>query len=162
MKKEEFEEDMLLLKTKAPHIYNDIAYITSPFYRLFNELDIAKTQLLQNNYDLTVSELEIIISLFYSGGETHTLSPTKLMERIQFSSGGMTKILKKLEKKELVSRLVNSSDARSKLVKLTKKGVRLAQEGLRDVLLLEANHFSHLSEEEKKQLSALLLKSLRG
>lgn len=162
MKKEEFEQDMLLLKTKAPHIYNDVAYITSPFYRLFNELDIAKTQLLQKNYDLMVSELEIITSLFYSGGETYTLSPTKLTERIQFSSGGMTKILKKLEKKELICRLANKNDARSKLVQLTKEGVRLAQEGLKDVLLFEANHFSHLNKEEKKQLSMLLLKSLKS
>lgn len=162
MKKEEFEEDMLLLKTKARHIYNDVAYITSPFYRLFNELDIAKTQLLQNNYDLMVSELEIITSLFYSGGETYTLSPTKLMERIQFSSGGMTKILKKLEKKELVFRLINSNDARSKLVKLTREGARLAQEGLRDVLLFEEHYFSHLTQKEQKQLSKLLLKALKA
>jgi len=162
MKKEEFEEDVLLLKTKTPNIYNDIMYVVSPFYRVFNELDIAKTQLLQKSYGLLVSELEIITSLFYSGGEAYTLSPTKLMERIQFSSGGMTKVLKKLEKKKLVCRLVSNNDARSKLVKLTKEGVRLAQDGLRDVLLFEEHYFSCLSEEEKKQLSTLLLKSLKN
>ena len=161
MKKEEFEKDMLLLKTKVPNVYNDIACVMSPFYRLFNELDIAKTELLQEKYNLSVSELEIITSLFYSGGETHTLTPTKLTQRIQFSSGGMTKILKKLESKKLVYRVENRKDARSRLVKLSKEGIRLAQEGLKDVLAFEEDYFSILTTQEKKQLSKLLLKSLK-
>ncbi len=162
MKKEEFKKDMILLKEKAPHVYNDVVYITSPFYRVYNELYGLTIQLLDKDYNLTMNELDIITSLFYSGDENYALSPTKLTERLLFSSGGMTKILKKLETKKLVTREENENDGRSKLVQLTEKGLELAQEGLKNLFLFEEKYFANLNNEEQKQLSTLLLKSLKA
>ena len=161
MKKEEFEKDIQLLKNKAPSVFHDIVYVTNPFFRLYNELHGMNAEFLQKQFNITMSELDIITSLFYSGGESYTLSPTRLMERILFSSGGMTKILKKLESKNLILRLENPDDGRSKLVQLNEKGIALAQEGLKSLLRFEAEYFSDLNESEQAELSRLLLKTLK-
>lgn len=161
MKKEEFEKDIQLLKEKAPNVFHDIAYVTNPFFRLYTEIHAKNAEFLQKRFGITMSELDIMTSLFYSGAESCTLSPTQLMERILFSSGGMTKILKKLESKNLITRLENPDDGRSKLVQLNETGIALAQEGLKNLLRFEAEYFSDLNENEQAELSRLLLKSLK-
>ncbi|MFT7004604.1 MAG: DNA-binding MarR family transcriptional regulator [Sulfurimonas sp.] len=161
MKKDEFEKDIKLIKDKTPKVYNDIVRITSPFYRVYTELNTISMQFLQNHHDISPSELDILTSLLYSGGDEYTLSPTSLMQRIIFSSGGMTKILKKMQSKGLIKRLDNIEDGRSKLVQLTQEGKQTTQIALEKLLLLEADYFSSLNANEKEELSRLLLECMK-
>lgn len=161
MKKEEFKNDIKLLKEKAPHVYNDVARVSNPLYRLHGELYSMDIEFLKKTHNLLMSELDIISSLFYSGGDDYILSPTQLKERLLFTSGGMTKVLKKLKSMDLISRIDNKDDARSKLVQLTKKGSDLAQVALKDILLLENEYFSVLNKKEQEELSKLLLKCIK-
>ncbi|MCK8045456.1 MarR family transcriptional regulator [Shewanella sp. 1CM18E] len=58
----------------------------------------------------------------------HVLSPTELYQSMLFSSGGLTKVLNRLHKMELIERLDNPEDKRSKLVKLSSTGKELVEE----------------------------------
>lgn len=78
---------------------------------LFNE----NNQSLQEKYDLTLSEGDVLFSLYFNG---KVLSPTNLYKATVLTSGGMTKILKKLQDKKLISRIPAKEDKRSMLVKI--------------------------------------------
>jgi len=85
----------------------------------------------------------------------HCLSPTRLYDEVQASSGGMSKMLAGLEASGDVVRVDNPGDRRSRLVRLTEPGkariTELARElGEVNTALLE----EVLSADEQAQLAA--------
>ena len=91
----------------------------------------------------------------------HVMTPTSLHETLVLSPGGMTKILKQLEAKGLVSRSADKSDKRRSLVQLTHAGnskITEVQQAVRefDAALLERT----LSAREQQRLAQLLRKLL--
>ena len=70
------------------HIYNE----SESFYK--------------TSYDLLHSDIDVLAALYFSN-ENHSLSPTELYDATIFSSGGITKVLKKLEDIEFITRDVS-------------------------------------------------------
>ena len=74
----------------------------------------------------------------------------------------MTHRMTQLETKELIERVANEHDARSKLVKLTKKGEALVSRAVDEHVENELDILSNLDESEQKSLDnslkALLIK----
>jgi len=126
-----------------------------PVSVLYKHLFQHNNQLLQSKYDLNHSELDVLGALCYSG---KILSPTQLAESTIFSSGGMTKVLKKLEDKKLISRIACKNDKRSMLVKIEKKGDDLVEDCLVDIAKFEDTIFDVLDAEEKKVLKKIFHK----
>lgn len=152
----------LRLDNKDKGICNsDIGYVTLPLIILTQKLLTDISKLLDEKFNLSNSELDVLASLHSAQDEDHTLTPTQLYERLFFSSGGMTKVLKKLETKEFIIRLENKEDKRSKLVQLTTSGKEILKIALVDVTKCEETIFSNVDTNEKKQLSDLLFKSLK-
>jgi len=141
---------------------SDIGYVTLPLIMLSQKLLTRIGDLLDTKYSISNSELDVLASLHSAYDEDHTLSPTKLYERLFFSSGGMTKVLRKLEQKEYIIRLDNKEDKRSKLVKLTPSGKDILEKSLADVIELEEAIFAHVKSDERQILSDLLFKALDG
>ena len=139
---------------------SDIGYVTLPMLMLSEKLLAKIATLLEEKYSMSNSQLDVLASLHSANEENYTLSPTKLYERLFFSSGGMTKVLKKLEKKEFINRLDNIEDKRSKLVQLTQTGREILEKSLADVIELEELMFASLNTEDRKYLSSLLFKVL--
>ena len=139
---------------------SEIGHVTLPLLLLSQNIFAKMDKLLETKYQLTHSELDVLASLQSSTETKHTLSPTKLYERLLFSSGGMTKVLKKLEQKKFIIRLDNKEDKRSKLVKLTKTGFEILNASLTDVIKMKEKMFSHLNKEDKQSLSNLLFLAL--
>lgn len=75
-------------------------------------------------FEITMGEYGVLAALRRSGAP-YQLSPTSLHTRLQRSSGGMTKMLKNLERLELVVRAPDPTDGRGSVVSLTRKGRRL-------------------------------------
>lgn len=71
-----------------------------PFFILHKKIFEGGNEILINKFGLNQTELDVLGALYYLGGDDFTLSPTKLYEKLLFSSGGMTKVLKKLEEKK--------------------------------------------------------------
>ncbi|MEA3369888.1 MAG: MarR family transcriptional regulator [Campylobacterota bacterium] len=111
--------------------------------------------LLQVKYDLNSSEFDVLASLLYNG---KIMSPTALYEATIFSSGGMTKILKKLKDKELITRVSSKEDKRSMLVKIEPKGEMLVEACIKDIIDIDNDIFSVLDKNDKESLKLILKK----
>ena len=111
-------------------------------------------------FDLTTIEF-VKLRVLRREPPPHVMTPSGLHETLVLSAGGMTKILKQLEAKGLVSRRADTADRRSNLVALTPRGqaaIESAQSAVRefDFALLERT----LSGREQQRLAQLLRKLL--
>src|SRR5262245_43655454 len=75
-------------------------------------------------FDLTAGDYGVL-AMLRRAGEPYALNPSQLYGRLQRSSGGMTKILKRLEDGGLVKRSPDPADGRGSRVSLTKPGLEL-------------------------------------
>ncbi|MGE4473234.1 MAG: MarR family winged helix-turn-helix transcriptional regulator [Sulfuricurvum sp.] len=92
------------------------------------------------------SDSDVLASLFFNN---NVLSPTQLYEAMLFSSGGMTKVLKRLEEKGLISRIPSLDDRRSLLVQLEDKGKILIKTVLLEIAEYQSQLLGMLEEDEK-------------
>jgi len=68
-----------------------------------------------------------VLRLLWLSGPPYRMSPTELSEIVVRSTGGMTQILDRLERAELVARAADPSDRRKVIVALTTSGRRTAE-----------------------------------
>ena len=78
-------------------------------------------------YQLTPNDYMVLATL-QRAGPPYELSPSDLYTALERSSGGMTKMLKRLEKLGLIRRTPALNDGRSRLVALTDEGFELQDE----------------------------------
>jgi DNA-binding MarR family transcriptional regulator len=91
-------------------------------------------------YGLRSGDYSVLAALRRSG-QPYRLSPSELYNVLECSSGGMTKMLKRLEARGLIERVPDPSDGRSNPVSLTSEGRRFERKvfdtllaGTRDLL----------------------------
>ncbi|WP_419766402.1 MAG: MarR family winged helix-turn-helix transcriptional regulator [Arcobacter sp.] len=149
-------------KKRSPSTYNENINITLPLYIIHQKIFSGISQIQEKRHGITNIELDVLASLVMGGGDDYTLSPTQLYDRLLFSSGGMTKVLKRLEDKGYIIRLENSGDKRSKLVRLTSKGKETSTRVLKDVIAYETKYFDCLDKDEKENFKNLLFKVLEN
>lgn len=77
-------------------------------------------------FELTPSDYGVLAAL-RRAGQPYALKPTQLYSRLRRSSGGMTKILKRLEESELIERTPDPDDGRGSRVTLTPRGHSLQE-----------------------------------
>ncbi len=112
-------------------------------------------------FDISVFEFEVLV-LLRSFPYPHRLTPSWLSKSLMVSSGGLTKVLIKLEKKEYIVRDSNPTDKRSKIVRMTDLGVRFIEKHYPTVQYLSKQFFeSKLSKRELSLLTSLLTKLLK-
>lgn len=155
-----FETNLENVKKLTPEVYKDSMNITIPFFILHRKIFEHGDDFLKKNFLLNQSELDILSTLYYKTENNFTMSPTNLYDVMFFSSGGMTKVLKKLETKGYIRRVDNILDKRSKLVQLTNLGKDITKKALKQIVELEDKYFAKLDKEEQKLLNKLLLKAL--
>ena len=110
-------------------------------------------------HGIQVADFQVLFILRIHG-PPYALSPTNIYRTQCCSSGGMTKILHRLQKARLIKRYTNPDDKRSKLVCLTSKGKRVTEVTVGNVAQLEELLLSHFTKREKKTLTTLLDKLL--
>lgn len=161
MTKKELEIRIQRVKDRQPEIYNDILPVVVPFYMFQRKLAEGITRIQENKYKITNSEIDVMRCLYLSNNDENMLSPTKIFEKLMFTSGAITKVLKKLEEKGYIIRVDNEYDKRSKLVQLTPKGCEVCKSALIDMFEHEEKTFSKLTDEEREQFKDLTLKLLK-
>ena len=92
-------------------------------------------------FELTPSDYAVISTL-RRAGPPYQLSPSELYTVLERSSGGMTKMLKRLEGLGLIERIPDPEDRRSIRVVLTETGVAL-QEEIFNVFLSRTQELLH-------------------
>ncbi|WP_456430927.1 MarR family winged helix-turn-helix transcriptional regulator [Thermosulfuriphilus sp.] len=91
-------------------------------------------------------------------GVNQGLRMKELAEKMGITTGTLTVMIDRLEKKGLVERLPNQKDRRSYLVHLTSKGQELFHQHHQHHLRLTEEALSGMSPEEKQDFSRLLEK----
>ncbi len=101
-----------------------------------------------------------VLAMLRRAGAPYALTPSQLYGRLQRSSGGMTKILKRLEDAGLVKRASDPADGRGSLVSLTRAGLELQDRVFHALLSASRDLLAPLSaaklRESDRALRALL------
>lgn len=140
-------------KKHWPESIEGVSSIAPAIYRLHEHLNTLAEALFKL-YNLQSAEFETLCALRNSP-EPYRITPTELYRKLLVSSGGMTKILVRLEDKGLIERPANPEDARSRLVGLTDAGKMLIEEVTEKLLEQEAALVAKASQ--SKQLEQLLM-----
>lgn len=106
-------------------------------------------------FGISVSEYNILASLRRSG-KPFTLTPSELCSILEFSSGGMTKMLRKLEENGLIDRIPDEDDGRSSLVKVTSKGQKIERDIFESWLFYSRKLLKDLSPEDLESINTSL------
>lgn len=118
----------------------------------FHELIRIRTEEALKRFGLTHAAFEVLVAL-RAHPAPRQLTPTDLYRSVLLSSGGTTKILIELERRELIERLPNPDDGRSKIVRLTDTGECLAEEAMEIVMLHDKEHFAQF--DTNKEITGL-------
>jgi len=136
-----------------PETTAGVSLIAPAIYRLHEHLSqLANT--LFTAYGLQSAEFEALCALRTSP-PPHQMTPTELYRKLLVSSGGMTKILVRLEDKGLIERPINPEDARSKRVALTASGKALIEEVTDKLLQQEAKLLARIEQPDALQQSLM-------
>jgi DNA-binding MarR family transcriptional regulator len=108
---------------------------------------------------VSFTEFEVLATL-RSQPPPHELLPTELYGAVLITSGGMTKVLHALEYRNLITRGTDAEDRRSKPVRLTSRGIRMAERVMREIIAADTRLLASAMSEGEKERLALLLKKL--
>ncbi len=111
-------------------------------------------------FGLTPSDYSVLAALRRSGNR-HQLTPSDLYNVLERSSGGITKMLKRLEKLGLVERFRDPDDRRSNFVGLTAEGREVEKQAFEAFLVSTRTILEPLPRARLKELD-LLLEQLLG
>jgi DNA-binding MarR family transcriptional regulator len=103
-----------------------------------------------------------VLATLRVAGAPYRLTPSRLQSTLLFSSGGLSNLLKRLERDGLVRRTGNPLDGRGVLVTLTAKGRGLADRAMPDHARAEMKLLEMFSVQERDALSLLLSRMMVG
>lgn len=106
-------------------------------------------------FGLTPADYSVLAAL-RRVGPPYRASPSGLYNVLQRSSGGMTKMLKRLEGLSLVGRTPDPDDGRGSLVSLTKAGRRVQDEAFQAILVQTQSLFGNFGKARIEQIDAAL------
>ena len=123
---------------------------------------VRATRLLEGEIDKELAQFELTVAEFNAicalrrAGPPHRLSPKQLGVALLFSSGGLTKLLERLEFRGLVTREPDPSDGRGVLVELTPAGKALQEGAMAAHRANEDELLAPLSAAQRDALSNIL------
>ncbi len=100
-------------------------------------------------FELTPSDYGVLATLRRAGAP-YSLNPSQLYSRLRRSSGGMTKILKRLEQSGLVERAPDPEDGRGTRVTLTARGHSLQDRVFHAFIAATSSLMAPLDESQKR------------
>ncbi len=123
-------------------------------------LPAALSSHLQESLGISLAEQDLLSQLEKSGGQRKM---TELARIIYLSKAGVTKMVDRLERAELLERVPSESDGRVTKARLTSKGRRRLSKS-RELLAawVKANFGGHLSDEQVLALGGALQRVLVG
>jgi DNA-binding MarR family transcriptional regulator len=99
-------------------------------------------------FELTPGDYSVLAAL-RRDGKPYALNPSQLYTRLQRSSGGMTKMLKRLEQRGLVHRADNPDDRRGSVISLTRRGLSVQDRVFNAFLSASQSVLSPMTDKEQ-------------
>jgi DNA-binding MarR family transcriptional regulator len=122
--------------------------------RLSDLIDTVQSDVLEP-FELTSSDYGVLATL-RRAGRPYALSPSQLHGQLRRSSGGMTKILKRLEASGLVERRSDAEDGRKIQVTLTSRGRSLHDRVFRAFAAASNRLLAELTDGQKTEIDRAL------
>ncbi len=97
-----------------------------------------------------------VLATLRSAGEPYEMTPSSLQEMMVLTSGGLSKLLSRLEKQGFIERAVGPNDRRSVIVRLTQKGKALIDQAMATQAKVEHQLIASLSPDDRKMMETLL------
>lgn len=97
-----------------------------------------------------------IVGTLRASGHPYRMSPSDLQNTLMITSGGLSNLLKRVEKLGYIRRLDDPFDGRGVIVELTEKGNELSETAMSAQAELERQLVSVLSQGEQELLSSML------
>lgn len=135
------------LDPSAKAITGRVVRLASIFQRRFGE---AFAEL-----DLSEGDYGVLIALRRSG-EPFELTPTELARARMMTSGGMTAVIDRLDRRALLERLPNPADRRGSIVRLTAAGRSVIDRAMEVHTEVEHDLVAALEDRDRDQLASLL------
>jgi DNA-binding MarR family transcriptional regulator len=95
-------------------------------------------------------------------GRPYRMSPKALLDSLILTSGGLSNLLRRLEKAGLIRRRSDDIDGRGVIVELTEQGRRLVEPAMRDHAATERRLVGALAREEQRAIAAALGRMMLG
>jgi DNA-binding MarR family transcriptional regulator len=95
-------------------------------------------------------------------GAPYRMSPTALLDSLILTSGGLSNLLRRLEKAGHVRRMADNVDGRGVIVELTAQGRRIVEPAMRDHSDTERRLITMLSGEERDSVAQMLGRMMLG
>jgi DNA-binding MarR family transcriptional regulator len=106
-------------------------------------------------FGLSISEFNALSAL-RRRGEPNALSPTELSHRLMLSSGGLSKLVERLEARGLVVRTPDQTDGRGVVVALTEEGRDLQEAAIEAHVANENELLAPLDSDARAELTHIL------
>jgi DNA-binding MarR family transcriptional regulator len=106
-------------------------------------------------FELNISGFNVLSAL-RRRGEPYALSPTELSRVVMLSSGGLSKLIERLESRGLVLRAPDKTDGRGVVVALTEEGRELQQVAIEAHVANEAELLGPLDSDVRAELTQIL------
>lgn len=142
------------LATNWPEVAGQVQ---PPAVLIYRARDLLLTDLewVLAEFGMRPADLDVLVALRITP-PPRQLTPTELYRSLLLSSGGLTKILYRLEAEGWVDRPANPADGRSRLVRLTRAGKAQVEKVMQQVVAHEERWLAPLSSSERAQLAHLL------
>ncbi|TCR62309.1 MarR family transcriptional regulator [Bosea sp. BK604] len=95
-------------------------------------------------------------------GTPYRMSPKALLDSLILTSGGLSNLLRRLEKAGHIRRMADETDGRGVIVELTEQGRRLVEPAMRDHAETERRLIAALSVEERDAAAQALGRMMLG
>jgi DNA-binding MarR family transcriptional regulator len=95
-------------------------------------------------------------------GAPYRMAPKELLDTLILTSGGLSNLLRRLEKAGHIRRMADETDGRGVIVELTEKGRKLVEPAMRDHAETEGRLVAMLNAEEQQMIAAGLGRMMMG
>ncbi|BBP03578.1 MarR family transcriptional regulator [Sulfuriferula plumbiphila] len=120
----------------------------------------ARSNAIFSRHGLCPAEFDVLASLRRTA-PPHELTPSDVQRSVIITSGGLTKILRQLEARGLVTRSTDASDRRIKPIRLSPSALPIIEQTMQELIADSSTWIkTTLSETEITQVTALLSKLL--
>ena len=124
-----------------------------------NDIFLLKLNKILSQNDLSYSELQTLGALIVSG-PPYELNPNTISRHNLLTSGGMTNVLTRMEKKGLITRRKDARDRRGVIVSVTERGLNIFETVIVAENAIEHRLIKGLSETERAVIAVVLRKLL--
>jgi DNA-binding MarR family transcriptional regulator len=112
-----------------------------------------------NPFNMAPSDYSVLAALRRTG-EPYRMIPSELYAVLERSSGGMTKMLKRLDAQKLIKRIPIPRDGRSNYIQLTKKGIDIERQVFEAYMHLSHQLLDDISKDELAEIDSAVEKLL--